>query len=642
MRAAATQAYRRAASRISPKLSPTTLSKIGNDMERAISRGIAPVSAFSIPYSVRYDPFAVNHPDGSSSNPFAKPDEDNRNGDDASSSNNKNDNLSVNPSAVIRAMGTSRRVFLLNPTLNLTELDGLSYHLRSMASNSAINSIVIANPMEDTECNGDMSENATVLPSFMEDEDPTKNYFNPRTSPSSSVGPYGKRQNFIKSILHERFGDGLGMPYVSSGYDAHQIYKLGMHADASRLDTELLVPLISLSKSVRGSYDESINHSRSKVPVITLPHGLVTDAGYSLLLGSYVLATHSTSFKMLNPLRGLSFDPVGLSYLLPRVGWEFGQPSAEYSSSIASILALTGYEANAEDMVSTGLATHYIGGPFKLNLLERAVAEMNSFEYQSLIAPPKRLYGKKFDEVDGIMAGWSGAGGVGGGMGSSDVNAQFKNVAVANLIQHLSEYDAAGADEYGVHLRDDLDDETGLFLKDTDPSVTLPEERIQLYGELVSELVNSAATFREAFSEPTVEGIMERLREIAATKVEFEGKIGYEEDVMVADQAHSFLMSMEQRSPLALCVTNQLLRKGMDDEETLESCMERERVSQLRLFTKDNGDFVRWAESGCGVGLVEMIHGNSSLIRTREDTYSGWKHSSVKEVTNDEIQEIVG
>lgn len=600
-------------------------------MEAAISR-TAPKSAFSIPYSVRYDPFALNKPDGLSSHPFPR--------DDGSSNGSS---VSVNPSAVIRPMGTSRRVFLLNPSCSPTELDGLSYHLRSMASNSAINSIVIANPIEDSECNGDMSDNTTVLPSFMEDEDPTKNYYNDGTSSSSGGGPYGQRQNFIKSFLHEHYGDGLGMPYVSSGYDARLIYEMGMHNDPSRLDHELLSPLISLSKSVRGSYDESLHHSASKVPVITLPHGLVTDGGYSLLLGSYVLATHSTSFKILNPLRGLSFDPVGLSYLLPRVGWEFGQPSAEYSHAIASIVALTGYEANAQDMVSTGLATHYIGGPFKLNLLERALSELNSWEYQSLLPKVKRLYGR--NEVDGIImsGGDAFASSTVGGFGmGNDVNAQFKNVAVANLIQHVSEYDAAGADEYGVHLRDDLDDETGLFLKDADPSVTLPEERIQLYGELVSELVNSAATFREVLAEPSVEGIMERLREVAATKVEFEGKVGYEEDVMVADQAQSFVTNMEQRSPLALCVTNHLLRKGMDDDETLESCMERERSSQLRLFTKENGDYVRWAESGCGVGLVEMSHGNSSLIRKREDMFSGWKHSSVKEVTNDEIQEIVG
>lgn len=612
---AATQAYRKVAARIPP-------------------------SAFSIPHSVRHDPFAINQADGSSSNPYAASSAAvaKQQHQAARDANNKDvdANANPNPGAVIRANGTSRRIFLLNPSLSPTELDGLSYHLRAMASNSAINSIVIANPMEDAECQGDMSDNTTVLPSYMEDDDPTKNYFN--SSSSKSNGPYDivgvggkRRQPFIKSILHERYGDGLGMPYVSSGYDARQIYEMDMHADASRLVSELLLPLMSLSKSVRGSYDTTVFHSASKVPTISLPHGLVTDSGYSLLLGSYVLATHSTSFRMLNPLRGLTFDPVGLSYLLPRVGWEFRQPSSTCSSAIASILSLTGYEANAADMVSTGLATHYIGGPFKMNLLERALADINSFEYQNLIAPPKTLYGrnKKYNN--------------GGDYEDDDVNSQYRNVAVANLIQHVSEYDAAGADEYGVHLRDDLDDETGLFLKDTDPSVTLPEERIQLYGEVVSELVNAASTFREVFAEPSAEGIMERLREIASTKAEFEGKIGCEEDVMVAEQAQSFLTSMEQRSPLALCVTNHLLQKGMGDDETLESCMERERVSQLHLFTRNNGDYVSWAKSGCGVGLVEMPFGNSSLIRKKEDLYlGGWKHSSVKEVTEDEIREIVG
>lgn len=36
---------------------------------------------------------------------------------------------------------------------------------------------------------------------------------------------------------------------------------------------------------------------------------------------------------VLNPLRGLAFDPIGLSYLLPLVGWEFHQPSAPSTKS---------------------------------------------------------------------------------------------------------------------------------------------------------------------------------------------------------------------------------------------------------------------------------------------------------------------
>ena len=591
------KAYRKMASRMSPKMSPTALTKLRNDMEQLITG--APDSAFSIPESPRADAFVIKKSDGTSSNPHEYSKE-----------------VANDPGAIVRSMGTSRRVFLINPSLTPTEIDGLSYRIRTMASNSGINSIVVGNPLEDAENNGDMSENTTCLPSFLEDDAPGKNI-----KLVDNSGPYGNRSSFIKSILHERFGDGLGMPYVSSGYDAKSIYDGEIYKDTQRLEYELMNPLRDLAESVRGSYDETLNSSASKVPVVSMPHGLVTDAGYSLLMGSYVLATHSTAFKIVNPMRGLAFDPIGLSYLLPRIGWEFNQASAEHSVAIANMLALCGYEANAEDMVATGLATHYVSGPFKLNLLERALSDLNSYEYQALFENEKRLYGDKEP--------------------AKDVNEPFRNVAVANVIQHLSEYDAAGANEYGAYLKEDLDDESGLFLKDKDPSLTMQEERIQMYGELVSELVSWGATFKDAFAEPSVEGKMERLREIAANKAEFEGKLGFEEDVEVAEQAQSLVDKMEQRSPLALCVMNELLLKGLDENETLKSCMEREKTSQIRLFSKEDGDYQRWAESGKGVGLVEMNHGTSSLIKDKEDSFSAWKHSSVKEVTTDEINEIV-
>jgi hypothetical protein len=196
------------------------------------------------------------------------------------------------------------------------------------------------------------------------------------------------------------------------------------------------------------------------------------------------------------------------------------------------MLSLTGYEANAQDMIATGLATHYVGGPYKLNLLERALMDINSREYQNLHPKPSGLYGREDD--------WGG---------ETDINLHFHNVAVGNLIQNLSEYDAAGADEYGCYLSDMLDDETGLYLKDKDPSLTLAEDRVQLYGELESDLVNWAATFASAFAnENTVPGILARLREIAATKAllptlsttapkngDKQALIIYGIDIMVAD-----------------------------------------------------------------------------------------------------------
>jgi enoyl-CoA hydratase/carnithine racemase len=556
----------------------------------------APSSVFSIPESVRYDPFVLTKKDGTSSHPFEQ----------------DNTEIRSNPGAAIRPFGTSRRVFLLNSSLSPVEIDGLAYRIRTLASNDGINSIVVANPLEDSENNCDMSDNTTCLPSFMEEGESSR----------SVEGPWGDHLSpSMKAVLHENYGEGLSMPIVSSGYDARNVYETGMYKHPDQLERELMAPLMSLSKAVRGSYDDSINSSPSKVPLISLPHGLTTDAGYSLLLGSYVLATHSTSLKILNPLRGLAFDPVGLSYLLPRLGWEFGQTSKEYSKACGVLLALTGYEANAEDMVATGLATHYIGSPYKLNILERGLSEINSFAGQALNPKPKTLHGREDQDT-------------------RDVNEHFRNVAVGNLIQHISEYDAAGADEYGCHLPDDLDEENGLFLKDKDPSLTLAEERIQMYGEVFSEMVSWAATFQDALLEPTVEGIIARLEEIAAKKSDFEGKSGCEEDVMVAQQAEYLVSNMKQRSPLALCTMHRLLEQGAEHDETLESCMEKEKASQMRLFTKEGGDFARWAESGKGVGIVEMKR-VASPIKEKEDIFSNWNHASVKEVSNDEVEEIV-
>ena len=578
------EAYRKAASKLTPKLTATGRSKVGNAMEMATTD--APSSAFSIPDSVRFNPsIFINN-------------------------NGANGTSGDVPGAAVRSIGSSRRVFLLQSSLTPTEIDGLAYRIRSLSSSDAINSIVVANPLEDAERNGDMTENAFCLPSYLDEEELSQ----------ESRGPWGNHyNNAVKSILHSEFGNSLGAPYVSSGYDAKKVYESGLHKDASGLERELMAPLMALSSAVRGSYGESMTSSHSKVPVISLPHGLVTDGGYSLLTGSYVLATDSTSYRMLNPLRGLALDPVGMSYILPRLGWEFRQPSADHSVGCGLMLSLGGYEANAADMVSTGLATHFIGGPYKLNLLERALSEIDSYASQSLHPSRKTKYGHEHEVQD-------------------DINDQYKNVAVGNLIQHLSEYDVAGANEYGCTVPD-LDDD-GMHLSDKDPSLTLPEERIRMYGQVNSWLVNLAATFQDVWGEPTVDGVMERLREIAATKEQYAGKVGYDEDIKVAEAAELLVSNMEKRSPLSLCVTHRLLVMGSQTGETVESCMEREKESQIRLFTKKDGDYVRWAESGKGVGLVEAY--GHSMVNDKEDTFGGWNHASVKEVTEDEVKEIIG
>lgn len=95
----------------------------------------------------------------------------------------------------------------------------------------------------------------------------------------------------------------------------------------------------------------------------------------AFLMGQYVLATPHSSLRFDQPTRGLSFDPTGASYVLNRVGYDFEQiPAKKYASTIAKILALTGFEADAYDMVSTGLATHFVENLHNIFVLETALA----------------------------------------------------------------------------------------------------------------------------------------------------------------------------------------------------------------------------------------------------------------------------
>ena len=103
-----------------------------------------------------------------------------------------------------------------------------------------------------------------------------------------------------------------------------------------------------------------MNCTSPKFPLLFLPHGAMTDGGAAFLLSSYVLATYDSPFSILNPSRGLSLDPTGLSWWWPRLGQEFEQESVPYLVGCALSLGLTGYKANYQDMMETGLATHYI------------------------------------------------------------------------------------------------------------------------------------------------------------------------------------------------------------------------------------------------------------------------------------------
>ena len=110
------------------------------------------------------------------------------------------------------------------------------------------------------------------------------------------------------------------------------------------------------------------------------------DAGYALCVGGFVLATPDTCFRVLNPSKGLSFDPIGLSFVLPRLGWEFKQRSAEYTGCGLLHALTTGMEANASDSMETGIATHFVD-----NVNYEQEFDLNDDLRLSLMPLPHRL-----------------------------------------------------------------------------------------------------------------------------------------------------------------------------------------------------------------------------------------------------------
>jgi len=452
----------------------------------------------------------------------------------------------------IRQIGATRRVFLRQPHLTPEEIEGLGYRIKLLSNNEAINSVLIAA--------NDGKDNPLLLPQFVRESE--------------------------RSVFSDAEFSNDSDWHVAGGYDPLQVFKSGMYQDSNAVK-RLLNNVQQLALAVRG------DAKATKIPVITLPHGLINDGGYALCMGSYVMATNNSSFRVTHPSRGLAFDPIGLSYILPRLGWEFNQPSSNYPG-VGTILALTGMEANASDMMETGLATHYVDSPKTLALLEEILAEIEPWKAQKLLPENKRMMGEP--------------------VSTQDKNAAFRNKMVANTLHALSVYHVSGRDMWTnrageFHSHEQENDDPSLVL---DPT---PWDDVR-----ESDIVNYAATFEDIFAqESSVAGILESFREISS-RVTADSE--EQEGIQVAAD---FVNRMEKQSPLSLSVVHRMMELGKENGETLESCMEREKRVQAKLFRM--ADFQNWAKNATQNG--------------KDSPFTGWKHETVSDVSTDEVEELL-
>ena len=451
-------------------------------------------------------------------------------------------------SVVVRASGTTRTMLVYEPNLSPSVIAAAAERLRILVCNDGVNSVLIASA-NTAKGSGGLPIGTIDPPVYTDFDD------------SDIVDPPGD---------------------VFNGYDHAAVHQAGWHKDRGTMK-ELMEAVAALSTGLS-------RNELSKVPAITLPHGMVNDGGYGFCMGSYVLATDRTAFRIVNPSRGLSFDPVGFSFFLPRLGWEYGQPSADFPGC-GMILALTGFEADSSDMMETGLATNFVGSPLALKPLEYELSLLAPWCQQPLAKPKGRYFGQPPDPVD--------------------PSGRFRNVSAAQAVHYVTLYNATGTDSFRMREKD--------IPHGNDPSVDT--DFIQWIDDRESDLVNFAATLDSVFQNAnSVVAIEEGLAAVAGRDAKDS------EEQQVVDVAQSLLDNMRRQSPLALHTIFRLMELGAKEGSTMEECIQREMTAQLNLFSSE--DFDEWGRHNAG-------DGNSAAVPV------SWKHDSLSDVSADEVAEIL-
>jgi len=494
-----------------------------------------------------------------------------------------------NSSVTIRELFATRRVLLQSPTLTATEMSSLGTNLQLLSRNNNVNSILVAHN-HDTSANGN-------YPAFL--------------SSTTDVLPEQRGQFFMNQQNPYKIDPCfLGYDPLSLVHPSNSGNDISVNPDEVHT---VLSSLLSLSSQM---------NTLPKSPAITMPHGLIADGGYSLCLGRYVLATPNTRFAILNPEKGLSFDPCGLSYILPRLGHDYSQPSAHYPCG--KILALTGYVANPVDMVSTGLATHLL--PWEaLPHLERSLSVCPTFGDSRNLNDWKRKHYAPADLDNDYQVMNSKA-----------------DAGIQNTIYGFSEMDARARDFLADSIVVERDDDgTEKLLSDPIPGLphdydfeTNETSNLVLYGEM----------FQKVFEEESLRGILEGLRS-EARKLPLDTPSA--EDRRRITVANGLLRGMESQSPLALLATHRLFREGERPlktkssnskgaggskgsgsvpKVTLETRMEREKGVQMELFQRtDFKRYVQWKRDTDKGGT---------------QTKPQWKHRTIRDVSKDELDSL--
>jgi hypothetical protein len=453
----------------------------------------------------------------------------------------------------------ARRVLFREAQMTADEMHGLAFRLQVIGTNGAVSAVVVA----------------------------PDQYQNGRVSALNYLDPVLKERSNLDFPLNPfKVHDCL------TGMDHLQVRAKKIN-EPNQQD-ELRYLLNGASELVKAC------NQMKKSPIVTVTNGLVADSGYALCMGRYVVATENTRFAITTPYKGLTLDPVGLSYTLNRLGRDYKQPCAPHAHAMGNILALTGFTANGGDMVATGLATHYGSwGALDLAHLEETLGNIPPYEEQTQWSKERSHY-----QPLPFFRGRFATGRIAANRHKQGRNApppflpenRLSDAAVANALDTITDGNVLGG---------------GLFTAMTSADLHLAED-------LDTSLDTFGETFAKIFERDSIEGMLDGLAQ--AKNLE-----GADADYKAA--AELLHTGMKAQSPLALLVTHRLMTMGRStikgEGQTLEKCMARERKAQQQMFMGQ--DYKNWADA--------QLKGEPGKF--------AWKHKSVGEITKQEVDDIL-
>ena len=150
------------------------------------------------------------------------------------------------------------------------------------------------------------------------------------------------------------------IPVFCAGGDVKAAWKAGMVGDGHGFGT----PGLETADFFRHEYNLNYQMATSKIPQVSLWNGIVMGGGAGISVhGKYRVSTEHTTFAMPETAIGLFCD-VGSMWWMPRL----------LTGGMANYVALTGARLQPQDLLYTGLATHYVNSE-RLDDLEIALVQ---------------------------------------------------------------------------------------------------------------------------------------------------------------------------------------------------------------------------------------------------------------------------